>query len=104
MSNDHIQRQMDFIVEQQAKFSVDIEQLKEAQKQLTATVARMASESEIDRRETRDAINSLAREMREGFNNLIIANESTRELAAQAARLAIQANDRVGRLEEKPES
>jgi len=97
MSNDHIQRRMDFIVEQQAKFSVDIEELKEAQKQLTSTVARMASEMD----KTREVLNSVISEMGEGFSNLIIANESTRELATQAARLAIQANERVGRLEEK---
>lgn len=115
MSNDHIQRQMDFIVRQQAKFSVDIEEMKEFEKRLAATVERMAKEAEIDRRKTNEAIthlnnvvndlsntvNSIAIEMREGFNNLIIANESTRELASQAAKLAIQTGERMNRLEDR---
>ena len=68
---------MDFIVEQQAKFSVDIELLKEAQKSLT------------------EAVNILQSEMREGFNNLIAANEVTRKLSEDVARLAIQTSRRV---------
>lgn len=146
MSNDHIQRQMDFIVAQQAKFSVDIEEMKESHKRLDAMIERMAKEAEVERRETREAINhlndavnglnnavsglsgtvinlsgtvsslsgsvsslsgtvnSVIIEMRDGFNNLIIANEVTRELASQAAKLAIQNSERLNRLEGRPGS
>ncbi|HKO36365.1 MAG TPA: hypothetical protein VJV21_07795 [Pyrinomonadaceae bacterium] len=35
MANEHFERHMQFIVEQQAQFAVDIQQLKEAQAELT---------------------------------------------------------------------
>lgn len=41
MASDHIQRQMDFIVEQQAKFAVDIAKLEERTKENTASIAKL---------------------------------------------------------------
>jgi signal transduction histidine kinase len=101
MSSDNIQRQIEFILEHQAKFSEDISELKESQKQLTDTVARMASEMEAERRETRDVLNSVITEMRDGFNNLIIANEATRDLANKVASLEVQTSQRVTGLEHR---
>jgi signal transduction histidine kinase len=101
MSSDNIQRQIEFILEHQAKFSEDISELKESQKQLTDTVARMASEMEAERRETRDVLNSVISEMRDGFNNLIIANEATRDLANKVASLEVQTSQRVTGLEHR---
>jgi hypothetical protein len=46
-------------------------------------------------------IAQLTVEMREGFNNLIIANEVTRKLAEDVARLAVQNSQRITNLEEK---
>ena len=90
MSDDHIQRKMDFIVEQQAKFSVDIELLKEVQKSLTNDVQTLKEEMREGFNETREAI-----------NNLIVANEVTRKLSEDVARLAIQTSRRVDLLEGK---
>jgi hypothetical protein len=101
MSSDNIQRQIEFILEHQARFSEDIDSLKESQKQLTDTVARMASEMETERRETRDVLNSVISEMRDGFNNLIIANEATRDLASKVASLEVQTSQRVTGLEHR---
>jgi predicted transcriptional regulator len=101
MSSDNIQRQIEFILEHQAKFSEDISELKESQKQLTDTVARMASEMEAERRETREVLNTVISEMREGFNNLIIANEATRDLANKVASLEVQTSQRVTGLEHR---
>lgn len=70
----------------------DVAGLKDAQERTTAqiellagtvvgladNVSRLEAQMEIDRQETR-----------EGFNNLIIANEVTRKLAEDVARLAI---------------
>src|ERR1051325_1858318 len=85
MSNDDRQHQMDFILQQQAAFSTDMDKMKERLDQqssnidkLTAAVARLAETVEAHRQETREAI-----------NGLIVANEATRELANKAARLAI---------------
>lgn len=83
MSNEKIERRIEFIIEQQAKFSADIEQLKEVQAQQARN------------------IDSLITEMREGFNNLIVANEVTRKLAEDVARLTIQNSQRITKLEEK---
>jgi predicted transcriptional regulator len=46
-------------------------------------------------------IEQLTAEMREGFNNLIVANEVTRRLAEDVARLAVQNSQRITRLEER---
>lgn len=108
MSEDNIQRKMDFIVEQQAKFSVDIELLKESQKQLTADVSAltnnvesMRAEMQTDRQETRALITDIVTQMQAGFQELIVANEVTRKLAEDAARIAIGTSQRVTKLEEK---
>lgn len=97
MDDENFQRKMDFIVEQQAKFSVDIELLKEAQKQQAETINRlfetvtvMHAQADADRIEIREAI-----------NNLIVANEVTRKLSEDVARLAIQTSRRVDSLEDK---
>jgi hypothetical protein len=42
MSSDNIQRQMEFIIEQQAKFSTDIAQLEQQNRQNTENIARLA--------------------------------------------------------------
>jgi hypothetical protein len=101
MSSDNIQRQIEFILEHQARFSEDIDTLKESQKQLTNTVSRMAAEMEAERRETRDVLNSVISEMRDGFNNLIVANEATRDLANKVASLEVQTSQRVTGLEHR---
>jgi hypothetical protein len=50
--------------------------------------------------EMREGFASLREEMREGFNNLIVANEVTRELAQRAAELTIATSQRVTKLEQ----
>jgi hypothetical protein len=97
MSSDNIQRQIEFILEHQAKFSEDIDRLKEVQSQqaenigrLFETVSAMQSQAELDRAETRNAI-----------NNLIVANEVTRKLSEDVARLGVQTNQRVTGLDQR---
>jgi DNA repair exonuclease SbcCD ATPase subunit len=58
--------------------------------ELTETVARLESQAEVDRAEIREAI-----------NNLIVANEVTRKLSEDVARLAIQTSQRVSGLESR---
>lgn len=43
MANDDIEKKMDFIIEQQAQFASDIQQLREAQARTEQVVARLAS-------------------------------------------------------------
>lgn len=105
MSSDNIQRQIEFILEHQAKFAADIDRL-------TETVTRMAAEREADRidtlnllnsaiSDTHSVLNSVISEMREGFNNLIAANEVTRDLATKVASLEVQTSQRVTGLEHR---
>ncbi len=42
MSNEEFEKRMEFIVEQQAQFAVDIQQLRESQAQTDSVVARLA--------------------------------------------------------------
>lgn len=101
MSSEEIERRIEFIIEQQAHFSADIEQLKEAQKHLTADVQALTGNVNVMQSEMRDGFEKLTTEMREGFENLIIANEVTRKLAEDVARLALQTAQRVTDLESK---
>ena len=89
--SDEIQRKMDFIVEQQATFAVDIAQLKEVQRRQSISIdlltknmhetREMLHETREMLHETREMLHTMVGEMREGFNNLIVANEVTRKLA-----------------------
>jgi len=90
MSSEEINRRIEFIIEQQAKFSTDIEQLKEVQAKQTENINSLT-----------EAVTTMQSEMREGFNNLIIANEVTRKLTEDVARLAINNSQRITKLEEK---
>ena len=105
--SDEIQRKMDFIVEQQATFAVDIAQLKEVQRQQAISIDRLTKNMHETREmlhETREMLHTMVGEMREGFNNLIVANEVTRKLAEDVGRLAIATSQRVTVLESKLES
>ena len=104
MTGEELERAMEFILKQQSQFNVDLALLREAQAQtgdkldslsstvnvLASTVATLETQAASDRREIREAI-----------NNLIIANESTRELSQNVARLAIQTSHPATDLESK---
>src|SRR5437588_12092219 len=105
MSNDDLQHQMDFILNQQAVFSSDMVELKDRLDQMSGSIQRqsenmdklativqqLAEVVEINRQETREAI-----------DNLIIGNEATRDLANKAAQLAIGVSQRLTAHEQKP--
>ena len=109
MSSEHFQRQMDFIIEQQARFSADIEELKEVQKQQTANLDRLTTDVQAlttDVQSLTTDVQALTQivevnheDTREAFNNLIIANEVTRNLAENVAKLVIALSQRVTALE-----
>jgi predicted metal-dependent hydrolase len=95
------QRQAEF-EERHAKFAKELAELREAQTIQTENINRLYDLVTADRKTTRYAIDALITEMREGFDNLIVANEVTRELAENVARLAVQTSQRVTELEKKP--
>jgi hypothetical protein len=97
MDDMRMRQQMEFIVEHQAQFSIDMAQLKGEMAELKGivtdlarAVTRLEAQAESDRAETREAI-----------NNLVIANEVTRKLTEDVARLAMQTSHRVTWLESK---
>ena len=119
MTGEEMERAIQFLLEHHAKVSTDIEGLKEAQEKTTTnleslaqTVARLAEQAEVDRREMKERFDilteqmserfaTLTEEMRDGFNKLILSNEVTRDLAERVGRLAVATSQRVTVLEEK---
>lgn len=59
MSNEEVERRMAFIVEQQAQFASDIQQLREVQGQTEQTVARLANVTLEGFKDVNAKINSL---------------------------------------------
>ena len=110
---DSIERKMEFIIEQQATFALEIAQMKEVQSQQAISIDRLTENMHETRgmfhetremlHETREMLHSVIGEMRDGFNNLIVANEVTRKLAEDVGRLAIATSQRVSVLESKLE-
>lgn len=82
MTGEEMERAIEFLLGHHAKVSNDIDRLVE-------TVSRLETQAELDREETREAV-----------NNLILANEVTRSLSENVARLAIATSQRVTTLEE----
>ncbi len=110
MRCDSIERKMELIIEQQATFAVDIAQLKELQRKQAASIDKLTDDLRGTRElldrviiEMHERFDSMVTEMRDGFNNLIVANEVTRKLAEDVGRLAIATTHRVAELESKPE-
>lgn len=107
MSDDERQRQMDFILSQQATFSSDMVELKSRNEEqsrnldrLAGVVAQLAENTE----RLAETIEAQRQETRYAINNLIIANEATRELANKAAELAFNTSRRLTVHENKPHS
>jgi ABC-type transporter Mla subunit MlaD len=91
MSEDDRQRQMDFILKQQAAFSSELIDLKTNVDRTSGNVDRLATN--LDR--LVGAVQQHADGMRQAIENLIIANEATRDLANKAAELAINVSQRL---------
>jgi methyl-accepting chemotaxis protein len=97
MTNEQMERAIEFLLDHHAKFSADIGELKDVQQRqaenldkLTGAVTRMQQEMEANRQEIRETI-----------DNLIIANEGTRKLAEDVARLIVQTSQRVSGLDRR---
>jgi ABC-type transporter Mla subunit MlaD len=90
MTGEEMERAIESLIDQHAKVSADIQCHSEQIGELTASVKLMQQEMEADRVEIRAAI-----------DNLIAANEVTRNLSEDVAKLVVQNSQRVTRLEEK---
>jgi ABC-type transporter Mla subunit MlaD len=90
MTSEEMERAIEFLLDHHAKVSTDIERHSEQVGKLAEAVS--ATQAQLE---------SAISEMREGFNNLILANEVTRNLAEEATKLAIQTSRRLTGLEDK---
>jgi hypothetical protein len=109
MTGEQLERAIEFLLDQDAKLSIRvdaltaaIEGMKAIQRQQGERLEQQGERLERIAEEMREGFKSLTEEMRDGFNNLIIANEVTRTLAEDVARLAIQTSQRVTTLESEP--
>ena len=112
MTSEEMERAIEFLVHNQAKNTSDIMLTNEVVNKLAEAVAQDRVENrarlEANRQETREQLEAnreqleaYRQETREHINNLIIANEVTRDLAERVARLAITTSQRVPVLESK---
>lgn len=105
MTSEEMERAIEFLVHNQAKNTSDIMLTNEAVNKLADTVAqdRVENRAQLEayRQETREQLEAYRTETREAINNLIIANEVTRDLAERVAKLAMTTSQRVTALESK---
>jgi parvulin-like peptidyl-prolyl isomerase len=112
MTSEEMERAIEFLVHNQAKNTSGIMLTNEAVNKLAETVAQDRLENrallEAYQRENREQleanreqVEAYRHETREHIDNLIIANEVTRDLAEKVAKLAITTSQRVTALENK---
>ena len=104
MTHEEMEKTMEFLLDNQAQLHTDLELLKESVQSIAGSVQGIAE----NQKETNTQIQTLTAnleamrlETREAFDNLIIANEVTRKLAEDVARLAIGTSQRVTKIEEQ---
>jgi hypothetical protein len=108
MTPEQMEKAIEFLVEHHARFSSDLDALKETVQGLVQSTSALERQAELDRIETREAIAGLVAaaeanrpEIREAIGNLIVANEVTRDLAEKVAALQIQMSHRVNEIDRR---
>src|SRR5260370_10494023 len=96
MTGPEIEHAIGFLLEHHARVSIEIEKLKDVNKQQAANITNLANTIEATGAKMREGF----AETREALDNLIIANEVTRDLAKRAAELAIATSQRLAKLEQ----
>ncbi len=117
MTSEEMERAIEFLLKSQAKNSIDIAFTNETVNKLAETVAQdrrenrellsayrrenreQSEETRAQLEASREQLEAYRQETREAINNLIIANEVTRDLAEKVATLAITTSQRVTDLE-----
>jgi hypothetical protein len=97
MTGDEMERAIQFLLQAQAGFFADLEGLKESHQRLAESQQRTDAQIQA----LTENVEAMRLEMREAMENLIVANEVTRDLAQQIGQLAINTSQRVGRLENR---
>ena len=97
MNQEQMENTIQFLLDSHARFFSDIEELKASQQTTTTQIQALVESQQA----LTDNVEAMRLEMREAFDNLIIANEVTRKLTEDVAKLAIGTSQRVTRLEEQ---
>lgn len=97
MTQEQMENTIQFLLDSQAHLHTDLDLLKESvqgiaenQKETNTQIQALTANVEAMRLETREA-----------FDNLIIANESTREFAHEIAKLVVNVSQRLTNVEQK---
>jgi outer membrane murein-binding lipoprotein Lpp len=108
MDQQQIENTIQFLVENQAKFHSDLELMKETvqaiaenQRETVKQIKALAENTNAQIQALTENVEAMRLETREAFDNLIIANESTRNFANEIAKLVVNVSQRVSRLEEQ---
>ncbi|MFL6277417.1 MAG: hypothetical protein ACJ74G_19705 [Blastocatellia bacterium] len=106
MTNEEMERAIEFLLNHHAQFSADISGLKEVQRQQAENIDKLTAIVEAIHEEMREGfekltanVEAMREEMHYGFDKLILANEVTRRLTEEVAQLAVQTSQRVTGLE-----
>jgi hypothetical protein len=89
MDQQQIENTIQSLLENQAKFHSDLELMKEAQKETSAQIKALAENTNSQIQALTENVEAMRLETREAFHNLIIANETTRDLAIQMGKLIV---------------
>lgn len=90
MTNEEVERAIEFLLDHHAKVSADIERHSEQIGQLTQAVSALT-----------ENVEAMREEMHDGFNKLILANEVTRKLSEDVGRLVVGISQRVGGIDQR---
>ncbi len=110
MDQQQLENTIQFLLDNQAKFHSDLELMKESQQETTAQIKTLAENTNaqiqalVESQQTlTDNVEAMRLETREAFNNLIIANEATRDLANQMGKLIVNVSQRLSIVEQSLE-
>ena len=113
MTPEEMERAIQFLFDSQARFFSDLEGMREEQQLLGKSQHRLVESQQKaieSQQKTNEQLQTLIEnveamrlEMREAIENLIVANEVTRDLAQQVGHLAINTSQRVSNLKTRVE-
>jgi cell division FtsZ-interacting protein ZapD len=104
MTNEQMERAIEVLLDHHAKFSVDIGELKDVQRQQAENLNKLTADVQAltdNMGAMQSQIDSIITEMRDGFDKLILANEVSRHLAEQAIKLSIAVSQRVTGIDQR---
>jgi hypothetical protein len=101
MTQEQIEKTIEFLLDNQAQLHTDLELLKEAQRETTQQIKTLAENTNAQIQALTENVEAMRLETREAFDNLIIGNEVTRNYANEIAKLTVNLSQRLTIVEQK---